>query len=130
MKKFIVTILAVFYFGASSGAAVHIHYCMGQLIDWSISKSGTGSCTNCGMEKDNSKDCCKDKQHQLTLKDSPKASKVVYHFNTIGAEIPLTSYKEFEKLNFKSLDENKAVINSPPRTQAVSAFIRNCTFRI
>ena len=130
MKKLVLTILAIFYLGVSSEATVHIHYCMGKLIDWSIFPDEAGNCSNCGMEKGNSKDCCKDQQHTLAVKDSTKAFKIVYNFNTLAINIPLTTFIELEEVfvNFKK--ENKIVSNSPPRTQATPAFIRNCTFRI
>lgn len=130
MKKFLLTILAIFYLGASSGATLHIHYCMGELIDWSISQNEDESCNNCGMEKGNSKDCCKDQQHKITVKDSPKASAIVYHFNTLGLTIPPTVYSDPRILYGDPLAENGVHVDSPPRTQSIPTFIRNCTFRI
>lgn len=130
MKKFVITILALFYLGVSSGATVDIHYCMGQLIDWSISQGETEECANCGMEKGISEDCCKDQQHKLSVKESPLISKVVYHFNTLGVKIPSTNYKKLAEGFEISTEENKVVSNSPPRTQATAAFIRNCSLRI
>ena len=35
MKKAIVSILAVLYLCSSAGATVHLHYCMGKLVNWS-----------------------------------------------------------------------------------------------
>lgn len=130
MKKFIITILAVFYLGVSSGATVHLHYCMGKLIDWSFSHEEANECSNCGMEQGNSKNCCKDQHHKLTVKDSPKASIIVYHFNTWGLDIPLTAYKQLADLYIDSTEQDDLYIHSPPRTQATPAFIRNCNFRI
>jgi hypothetical protein len=36
MKKFITAILAVLYLGTSSGATIHMHYCMGKLAEWGL----------------------------------------------------------------------------------------------
>lgn len=130
MKKFVITILAIFYLGASSGATVHLHYCMGQLIDWGISQSENKTCNNCGMEKGNSKDCCKDQEHKITVKDSPKASATVYYFNTLALPIPLTVYRDPRILYGDPLAVIGVHGDSPPRTQAIPVFIRNCTFRI
>lgn len=130
MKKFIVTILAVFYLGASSGATVNIHYCMGQLIDWGISNDETDDCSNCGMEKGNSEDCCKDKHHKLKLKDSPKASTIIYLFNPSGIPVPFAGYNETGAIPLRHVKKLQIVSDSPPRTQATPAFIRNCSFRI
>ncbi len=130
MKKFIVTILAIFYLGASSGATVHVHYCMGELIAWGISDDETDDCSNCGMEKGNSEDCCKDEHHKLTLKDSPKASPVVYEFNSPGIGTPSIGTFAYAPLSVATVVEKQLLIESPLRTQATPAFIRNCNFRI
>ena len=129
MKKLIVTILAVFYLGVSSGATVHLHYCMGQLIEWGFTKDEAKKCGNCGMKRGNSEDCCKDRHYQLKAKDSAQVTAIVYHFNTLGVIIPSTTQELLERYN-SSIDENKPVINSPPRTRATAAFILNCSFRI
>ena len=130
MKKFILTILAIFYLGVSSGATVHLHFCMGKLIDWSILPDEADECSNCGMEKGNSADCCKEQEHKITVKDSPKASAIVYYFNTLGLNIPPTVYSDTRILYGDSLALKGVYSDSPPRTQAISVFIRNCTFRI
>ena len=51
MKKFITAILAVLYLGTSSGATIHMHYCMGKLADWGLGHQNSKTCGNCGMEK-------------------------------------------------------------------------------
>lgn len=51
MKKFLVAILALLYLTTSTGATVHMHYCMGKLIDWGFTHSKKDSCENCGMSK-------------------------------------------------------------------------------
>ena len=130
MKKFVITILAVFYLGVSSGATVDIHYCMGQLIDWGISQDETEKCNNCGMEKGISSDCCKDQQHKLTIEESPKASAIVYYFNILGLNNPHTVYSYSRILFSDHLAEIGVYSDSPPRTRSIPAFIRNCTFRI
>ncbi|MBK8522228.1 MAG: hypothetical protein IPL54_15650 [Chitinophagaceae bacterium] len=35
-EKFITAILAVLYLGTSSGATIHMHYCMGKLAEWGL----------------------------------------------------------------------------------------------
>lgn len=130
MKKFIVTFLAIFYIGASSGATVHVHYCMGKLIDWGLSDSEANDCSNCGMEKSKSEDCCKDEHHKLTLKDSPKPSPVVYEFNSPGIGIPSVVAFSYAPLAVEIVVEKQVLTESALRTQATPAFIRNCNFRI
>ena len=130
MKKIVLTLLAFFYLGVSSGATVDIHFCMGKLIDWGISQSESEKCTNCGMEKGSSSDCCEDQQLKLTVKESPKASPVVYYFTSLSVYQTCTAYNISNFIDTSSLAESWAISDAPPRTKSVPAFIRNCTFRI
>ena len=62
MKKLLIAIVALLYIGSSTGATVHLHYCMGKLADWGIGHDKSENCSQCGMEKTDKKDngCCKD----------------------------------------------------------------------
>ncbi len=130
MKRFVITVLAVFYLGVSSGATVHIHYCMGELIDWSLSSDETEKCGNCGMDKSNSDKCCKYLQHKFKVKDSLTASKAGYHFSLLGIEIPSKNLAEIDELPLSSLDKVNVFNVALNRTQATPAFILYCNFRI
>lgn len=131
MKRLLITVLAVFYLSVSSGATVHFHYCMGELIEWGLSDDGSeraDNCDNCGMKKGVSEDCCKDQKQELKLKESQKAS-----FNNIQAKVidlaPIV-YPEF-KFTYNHTQENLIpAINAPPRIQKASAFLLHCNFRI
>ncbi|MEO7766056.1 MAG: hypothetical protein ABIS01_01475, partial [Ferruginibacter sp.] len=59
MKKFIVAILALLYIITSTGAIVHLHYCMNQLADSGLVHHSSKKCPKCGMEKSEKKnnDC-------------------------------------------------------------------------
>ena len=50
MKKLLVTILALIYLGSSTGAMMHLHYCMGKLAETSFSKKNNATCNKCGMK--------------------------------------------------------------------------------
>ena len=130
MKKLIITIFAIFYLGVSSGATAHFHYCMGELVNWSISPEKDHKCSNCGMEKANSKNCCKDQHQKLEVKDFTKSSEIAYQFNVSSKELFFSSYKELEKVHAYSIIENNTISISPHRTQATPVFIRNRNFRI
>lgn len=61
MKNILAGILLIFYFGSAFGATVHLHYCMGQVVNISVSDTGDSACPKCGMESYRNKtDCCKD----------------------------------------------------------------------
>ncbi|MBK6990321.1 MAG: hypothetical protein IPH34_00115 [Chitinophagaceae bacterium] len=51
MKKFITAILAVLYISTSTGAMVHMHYCMGQLADWGLGITNPKPAVNVAWRK-------------------------------------------------------------------------------
>ena len=65
MKKFVVLLLLLVYGSATMGATIHVHYCMNQLVGWSLIDSNDHPCQTCGMEKKGS--CCKDSKAQIKL---------------------------------------------------------------
>ena len=130
MKKFIVIILSLLYLTAASGATMHLHYCMGELIDWTLSHSTNNEkCPNCGMNKVSYKGCCKDIHKQLKVDDQ----------NIVDANLFLASLTSvaiapafFEPVSayLPSVTEKHPLTNAPPLVQGVPLFIRNCVFRI
>ncbi|MEJ7693543.1 hypothetical protein [Daejeonella sp.] len=130
MKKFIIILLATFYLGVSSGATVHLHYCMGKLMDWSMNYKKATKCGNCGMEKGDSKDCCKDQQHKLELKESLKASAIVFHFNISAVEAPLAAFIGQDKVYVDPVSTGNYPSKAPSRTPDTPVYLRNCSFRI
>lgn len=131
MKKLLITVLAVFYLGVSSGATVHFHYCMGELIEWGLSNDSSeqaDNCSNCGMKKGISEDCCKDQKQEFKLKESQKIS-----LNTVQAKVIDLAPLVYPEFNITFRGTHKDIIpeiNAPPRTQKAAAFLRNCNFRI
>lgn len=130
MKKLVLTILTIFYLGASSGATVHFHYCMGQLIEWGLSRTNAEECGSCGRNESDTKKCCNNQSQQFKVEKSQKASLSVYDFNLPQLDLGLVTFiKTPEKITSNLKDEHYPGIQ-PQRTQAIPAFIRNCNFRI
>src|SRR5438034_11541801 len=91
MKKFVVAILALFYLTTSSGATIHLHYCMGKLAEWSFGHSQSDICSKCGMEKkDNNNGCCKDEFKQIKLVQDQNAPNSAWQLiNVLPQTTPL-----------------------------------------
>lgn len=108
---------------------MHLHYCMGKLIDWKLSKNQDEKCPNCGMDKEPHKGCCKDVHKQLKVDDQKlvDANLSLVH-QTSGAVIP--AFSELAFVYISSIIEEYPLTNAPPRAQGVPLFIRNCVFRI
>ncbi len=131
MKKLIITVLAVFYLGVSSGATVHFHYCMGELIEWGLSNDsseGADDCSNCGMKKGVSENCCKDQKQELKLKESQKAPLSIFKTKILVVEPIL--YPELLVKNLPSFSEKHSFVNSVTRTGKTPVFILIRNFRI
>jgi hypothetical protein len=131
MKKLFITVLAIFYLSVSSGATVHFHYCMGELIEWGLSDNDfakENDCSNCGMKKGLSEDCCKDQKQEYKLKESQKAP-----LNTLQplvfALAPVT-YPDFNQILPSTPADLIPERIAPPRTPKTAVFIRNCNYRI
>jgi hypothetical protein len=130
MKKFLVSILAIFYLGTSVGATVNLHYCMGELVNWDLSVQDTHTCGNCGMEKVKNKKngCCEDKQHILQVEKDQKAESRFQTDAPVSVAV-IHTYPSFIMPVTTSVTEEYPVSNAPPRS-IVPVRIRYCIFRI
>lgn len=132
MRKFLITILAVFYLGVSSGATVHFHYCMGQLVEWGLSSTepeSSSSCNKCGMGTDAQNDCCKHQSKQAKVDKFQKSAENYFCFGVPA--IKLRSGSSYHNLPPYSLViEENPVSNSPPDAESTATYLRICNFRI
>ncbi len=87
MKKIIVAILALLYITTSTGATIHMHYCMGELADWGIGLNDSKTCGKCGMDKSDEKDngCCNDEQKQVKLETDHQKAGLIGFINFLAA---------------------------------------------
>ncbi len=131
MKKFIVAILSFLYISTSTGATVHMHYCMGELVNWSLGHSNPNKCDNCGMEKTDSKDngCCKDEHKQLKIEKDQKVTVSFQMMQLLTGTLPI-SFIEIPAHGLSSVTEENPISHAPPRKSDIAVYIRNCTFRI
>jgi hypothetical protein len=132
MKKFITATIAVLYLVASSGATVHMHYCMGKLAEWRFFPNESDFCANCGMSKSNEMDngCCKD-EHKFIKNDNDQKSveSFAVNFSLQVADLPV-SFPTLADAPVVSITEANPVSNAPPRCSAIAVYLLNCTFLI
>lgn len=131
MKKFITAILAVLYLGTSSGATVHMHYCMGKLADWGLGHKESKTCGNCGMEKSNEKDngCCKDEHKFVKSSSDQKVVESSFQLMEVMGTAFISEYAKLPSLQLTSVTEENPVSNAPPRS-SIAVYILNRTFLI
>lgn len=131
MKKLLVSIFAVFYLGIASGATVHFHYCMGELLNWGFIKTETTSCSNCGMDKSDtdSENCCKDEVKQVKVEKAQKAESS-FQFSKFASAVISGYPHEFHAMALQTRVAEHPFGHAPPRTGKQSVFVLNCNFRI
>lgn len=72
MKKFLVSVFAVFYLGLSCGFAYNMHFCMGKFSSVDLFRTGDNKCAKCGMK--NRQGCCTSKVTVVKITDSQQPS--------------------------------------------------------
>ena len=129
MKKIAAIFFLIIYGFTSVGATVHIHYCMNELVGWSLSKTETEKCGKCGMEKESDDGCCKDVHKQLQLKDSHKKvdSSGLPDFTGISI-LPQTNFIINTLYSFTPV--RGSAIHPPPLINLPKLHILNCAFLI
>ena len=132
MKKLLIAILALLYISTSTGAVLHMHYCMGNLADWGFGHKNSNTCGKCGMEKSEEKDkgCCRD-EHKFIKNDTDQktAEAGLQMLQVLAVALPV-SFIEISSNDFPSVTEQNPISHAPPRTNGVAVYIRNCVFLI
>ena len=138
MKRLLTALLAILYLTLSSGATVHAHYCMGQLIGTSLSHAASGhnsehSCELCGMKKgSNNGGCCHDEEASFKASEAQKGDVIQMVPAVLLAEaaVPCVYAIPVPPVGFREV-ASKLWANGPPlRPPAVPIFLRVCNFRI
>ncbi len=126
MKKFFLAILAIIYFGVSSGVAMNIHYCMGRIASVDLMHH-SDKCGKCGMKK--SGGCCKDEFKIFKINDSHKL--ISNDINIFAPIVIIDNSKNIFDTNLPSSDLTSEFNNhSPPEPSGVSLNILYSVFRI
>ena len=133
MKKIIFTILTFFYLGTSSGFAMHLHYCMGILIETSFVENTLDDCENCGMERSLTEDngCCSEESQQLKVDNKKEEDSFrLKVLQSIDTALTPNFFEIPDFLQLATSASNYPLVNSPPKTAKIPVYLRNCVFRI
>lgn len=127
MKRLFSFILAVIYLVTTAGTTIHLHYCMDQLVNWSLSGSEGDECGTCGMEKDGN--CCKDENKFVKNNSDQSLTGAIqlYQSPATGIGISIIDTTEDHVLSFA----NKLPGSLAPLVlSGTDILIHNCIFRI
>lgn len=133
MKKFIVCILAILYIGSSTGATVHMHYCMGQLVTQNLWQGKAKKCSKCGAKENKTackKKCCKDEHKLVKLDKDQKTAESAYQLPVFTSLVTPINFTELPQVQITSITQELPVSNAPPRSYKVQPYLFLCAFRI
>jgi hypothetical protein len=132
MKKILTTILAVLYICTSTGATIHLHYCMGELAGWGFGDNTSKTCSNCGMKKVEGKDngCCKDEHKFIKNVQDQKTAEAGLQITAFEVVTLPVSFFVISSPDFSSVKEESPFGHAPPRSCGVAVYIRNGVFLI
>lgn len=132
MRKLLVCILTLLYLASASGATMHLHYCMGQLVDAGLQHKANNKCGKCGMKKTPAKDngCCKDEHKFVQLAEAQKMASLQFdHLQALSNLANLPATWEVQLLP-ATLNERFPISHAPPLQVGQALYLRNCVFRI
>ncbi|MBN8787880.1 MAG: hypothetical protein DI535_29795 [Citrobacter freundii] len=132
MKKIFLFILAFTYFASTSGATLHLHYCMGKMVAWSVSDNEEENCPICGSDKGKmvEKGCCKDEHKQLKITNDHSITETAFQGLYLMAVALPDSFIDIPAITFSSITEENPTSNAPPYSTGTPIYKRNCVFRI
>jgi hypothetical protein len=132
MKKIVVFILAILYLGLSTGATIHMHYCMGKLVGsalWHNTSNGNNKCSNCGMVKSKKK-CCKDEHKHLQIEKDQNLNESFSQKIQMPDVAIINTHYQFQDIVIASVINSIPQSNAPPENLPVPIYLYNCVFRI
>lgn len=133
MKQFVVSILAILYIGTSSGATLHMHFCMGKLVEMGLWHGKGTKCSNCESKKKATscnKKCCQDKHKTLQAAKDQKTAAAGFQLTEFTSTATLVNYLELPPILPVAVKQALPPAHAPPRSSKVQLFILNSNFRI
>ncbi len=111
------------------GATIHMHYCMNELVGWSLFHSEKDKeCAKCGMKEKNNF-CCKDEHKYVKLDIEHQKTTITQYLQLLDTPLLVIPFADF---CFKGNDvsTNFPIFHSPPKTLQDHLYILNCVFLI
>jgi len=129
VKKIVVILLLLIYGSATMGATIHMHYCMNELVGWSLwHGEKDNECGKCGM-KEKKGGCCKDEHKQVKLKTEHQKSATAQYIQFLDVPALTTPVADFS-FEIKPASLAFPVSNAPPKIPRERLYILHCVFLI
>ncbi len=131
--RFVLSIIAMVYLVASTGATVHLHYCMGRIANVGLVQHQDKVCGLCGMEKSSDGDtgCCTDETETIKITVDQKTSPVsLFRFEQPFTELWAAWVPILPVWTSFINDKVQPVSHAPPRSLQVPVYLMHSVFRI
>lgn len=111
------------------GATIHMHYCMSELVGWSLwHGEKDNECGRCGM-KEKKGGCCKDEHKQVKLKTEHQKSTTAQYIQFLDVPALITPIADYS-FKGKPIALDFPVSNAPPKIPRERLYIFHCVFLI
>lgn len=127
MKKALAILLSVVYLAVTSGVAMTVHYCMGEVAAVGIGHNESDKCGDCGMENSG---CCHDDFKIVKVSDyhgTPGQPSSTFKADWTAAPAP--SFDRSAKTVFVAASKRPSS-HAPPDAGGPSLCILHCVYRI
>jgi hypothetical protein len=114
VKKTVVTLLLLIYGFTTMGATIYLHYCMNELVGWSLLHDKNETCGKCGMEEKDKGGCCKDEHKHFKLKVDHQKSSVSQLVTFITTPVLITPAVDFDIHSYSTVTETYPTTHAPP----------------
>ena len=130
MKKLATIFLILIYFTFSAGAVIHLHYCMGEFVNFSLAPDNTKICDGCGMESHGEKNgCCKDVQLSLKISDDYYSSSIGHTLDNQCKQLEATC-RELKLTDAFYTQSSSFFIYYPPPREKPHLYLKNRNLRV
>lgn len=132
MKRSLIIVFLCTYLLSVSGFGMNMHFCGGELDSVSLFWGENTGKAKCGCGSKEMKDCCKDKQMVLKVKDSHKGSAFHINFSQLFAAHIVPAIPSFELQSYITVFQRIGAVfyNGPPGPSGQGILLLNCVFRI
>ncbi|OOQ60606.1 HYC_CC_PP family protein [Mucilaginibacter pedocola] len=129
IKRQAALVLALLYIVTVAGFALNLHYCGNYVADVKINAPAEA----CAQPMAKSKmHCCKDSRLDVKVKDDHQKESTSFLSRLFAFELPKFAWADFLFSSQQSVLEKLFDRGPPdePPANAISVFLKNCTFRI
>ena len=103
---------------------------MDKLVAWGLTSNEDSVCSNCGMDKEATKSCCKDDQKQVKFQGEQKIASIDTLVFPPTCDVLFAQVAAYKFLLHPSVAVTYPVSHAPPNKASIPVYLSNRVFRI